>query len=81
MSEHSAEKDATHVVHLDAETLMPVAVSTPCPATTFASLGFTSRPGRPGFQGLTGCLVPCGELAGHDGPHVFHVEWTEEGDA
>ena len=64
MSEPSKE----HVIHLDAETLLPVGISTPCPATTTAHLG---------FKGLSGVRVPCGHLAGHDGPHVFHVEWTD----
>jgi hypothetical protein len=72
VSEH---RDA--VIHLDSETLLPVGVSTPCPSTTFASLGYGGRRGPRGFAGLTGVLVPCGNLADHDGPHVFHVEWTD----
>lgn len=61
-------KSGRSVVHLDSETLLPVAVSTPCASTVMAHLG---------FQGLSGVRVPCGDLAGHEGPHVFRVEWTD----
>jgi hypothetical protein len=56
------------VVHLDPETLMPVGVSKPCPSTTVAHLA---------FGGPSGVRVLCGNLAGHAGPHIFHVEWTD----
>ena len=62
--------DSEPVIHLDPETLLPVSVSKPCPSTTFAYLGFQ-------VPGLTSVRVPCGNLAGHEGPHVFHVQWSD----
>lgn len=47
---------------LGAETLRP------CRAKTIAYLGF----------GGDGQLIPCGLLAGHEGPHRYHVEWWGE---
>lgn len=61
----------TPVVHLDAETLLPVGISSPCPSSAVAHLG-ASMPG--------GSRLMCGLLAGHGGPHVFHMEWTDPTD-
>ena len=56
------------VVNLDAETLLPIGVSKPCPSTQVAHLGIADP---------RGIRVPCGLLDGHSGPHVFHIEWTD----
>lgn len=41
---------------------------TPCPSTATSVLGMVGEPAE----------VRCGLLAGHDGPHQMHMEWTED---
>jgi hypothetical protein len=53
------------VIHLDAETLLPVGASVPCPARIEGP-----------FLGSDATFVQCGELVGHDGPHHFYIEWV-----
>lgn len=52
--------------HLDAD-LNPVGMS----------MGCSSRLGPP-FLGTDGSFLLCGLLEGHDGRHLFHVEWDDE---
>ena len=58
------------VVYLDARTHMPIAVSTPCPSRVIAHLGMSTP---------AGTELPCGLLAGHEGPHTYHIEWVDPG--
>lgn len=40
--------------------------ATPCPATAEGP-----------FLGTDAATLRCGDIAGHDGPHYFHVEWGD----
>jgi len=59
------------VVHLDAETRVPVGVSKACPSTVVAHLGAVHP---------SGAVLRCGLLDDGHRRHVFHIEWTDPTD-